>query len=156
MLKEASISSENVSLWSIQKQRIIEIQQTVLAHRLTAAESSTKHTKIVQDVMLLSEETLVESDLLLDPVKNTYFLTNATMLNAPRLAENIGLMRATGTAFLAAGSIDDEGRTKLAGMFSNVTLFFFDFMRNVEKATQSDLSMKAALESKRKLSTLSA
>ncbi len=147
-LKEANISSQNVSFWSAEKQRITEIQQAVLARQLKAPESTARHNKIVQDLMLLSEEILIESDLLLDPVKNTYFMVNAVMLNAPRLAENIGQMRAAGTAFLTAGSINDEGRTKLAGLLSNVNLFLSDFMRNIDKAVQFDPKMKAALEAK--------
>lgn len=147
-LKEAGLSSQIASLWTIEKQRIAEIQQAVLARRLKAPESSAQHTKIVQDLMIFTEEILIESDLLLDPVKNTYFMVNAVMLNAPRLAENIGQMRAAGTAFLTAGSINDEGRTKLAGLLSNVNLFLSDFMRNIDKAVQSDPKMKAALEAK--------
>lgn len=147
-LKEANISARNVSVWSIQKQRILDIQKAVLARQLKTPESTAQHTKVVEDLMLLSEEVIIESDLLLDPVNNTYFLMNATMINAPRLAENIGLMRATGTALLSAGKIEIEGHTKLAGMLNNVNLFFSDFMRNVERAIQSDAEMKAALEAK--------
>ncbi|UJP02410.1 MAG: nitrate- and nitrite sensing domain-containing protein, partial [Nitrosomonas sp.] len=147
-LKEADISAQNVSLWSIQKQRILDIQKIVLARQLKAPESTAQHTKIVQDLMLLSEEVLIESGLLLDPVKNTYFLMNVTMLNTPRLAENIGQMRATGTSLLAAGKIDVETHTKLAGIFGNVNQFFSDFIRNVERVMQSDADMKAALGSK--------
>lgn len=144
-LKEANISARNVSVWSNQKQRILDIQRAVMARQLNTPDSTAQHTKIVQELMLLSEEILIESDLLLDPENNTYFLMNATMYNAPRLAENIGLMRATGTSILAAGKIDIEGQTKLAGMFSNVSLFFSDFMRNVERAMQSDVNMKTSL-----------
>ncbi|MCG7755702.1 MAG: nitrate- and nitrite sensing domain-containing protein, partial [Nitrosomonas sp.] len=147
-LKEADISAQNISLWSIQKQRILDIQKIVLARQLKAPESTAQHTKIVQDLMLLSEEVLIESGLLLDPVKNTYFLMNVTMLNTPRLAENIGQMRATGTSLLAAGKIDVETHTKLAGIFGNVNQFFSDFIRNVERVMQSDADMKAALGSK--------
>mgnify|MGYP006363258139 FL=1 len=147
-LKEANISSKNVSLWSTQKQHILDLQKTVVARQLKAPESTAQHTKIVQDLMYLSEEVLIEADLLLDPVNSTYFLMNATMYNAPRLAENIGQMRANGTALLSAGKIDIEAHTKLAGIFSNVSLFFSDFMRNLERAIQSDAEMKAALGSK--------
>lgn len=147
-LKEANISAQNVSVWSNQKQRILDIQRAIMARQLKAPESTAQHTKIVQELMLFSEEILIEADLLLDPVKHTYFLMNATMYNAPRLAENIGQMRAAGTSLLAAGKIDVEGHTKLAGMFSNVNLFFSDFMRNVERAMQSDADMKAELGSK--------
>ncbi|MDV6340164.1 methyl-accepting chemotaxis protein [Nitrosomonas sp. Is24] len=147
-LKEANISPQNVSFWSAEKQRITEIQQAVPARRLKAPESTAQHTKIVQALMLISEEVLIESNLLLDPAKNTYFLINATMLNAPRLAENLGQMRAAGTAFLTLGHINDEGRTKLGGLASNVNQFSTEFLRNVEKSMHSDPKIKAALEAR--------
>ncbi|MDE2388612.1 MAG: nitrate- and nitrite sensing domain-containing protein, partial [Betaproteobacteria bacterium] len=147
-MKESSVSAQNTSLWSMQKQRIAEIQQAVSARQLKAPDSAAQHTKIVADLMLINEEIIEESDLLLDPVKHTYFLMSASMLNAPRLAENLGLMRATGTALLTAGNITDEGRTRLAGIFGSVNMFLSDFMRSIEKATRSDPKIKAALEAK--------
>ncbi len=147
-MKESSISAQNTSLWSAQKQRIAEIQQAVSTRQLKAPDSTAQHIKIVADLMLINEEIIEESDLLLDPVKHTYFLMSASMLNAPKLAENLGLMRAAGTNFLTAGNINDEGRTKLASIFGNINMFFSDFMRNIEKATRSDAKIKAALETK--------
>jgi len=147
-LKEAEISAKTVSLWSLQKQRIVEIEQAVTARQLKTPESTAQHTKLITDILFINEEILEESGLVLDPVTSTYFLMNASLINAPKLAENMGQMRALGTGFLSAGSLTDEGRAKLLGMFGNVNMFFSDFMRNIERATQSDMTMKAALESK--------
>jgi len=147
-LKEAEMSAKAVSLWSAQKQRITEIQQAVSARQLKSPESAAQHTKLIADLLFLSEELLDESDLVIDPVKGTYYLMTATMINAPKLAENMGQMRALGAGFLATGNLTDEGRARLSGLLGNVNMFFFDFMRNIEKSTQSDPKMKAALEVK--------
>ena len=147
-LKEAEISAKNTSLWSVQKQRITEIEQAVLAHQLKTPESTAQHTKLIADLLFLNEELLDESDLVTDPVKGTYYLMTATMINAPKLAENMGQMRALGSGILASGNLTDEGRARLLGMLGNVNMFFADFMRNIEKSIQSDPKMKAALETK--------
>ncbi len=147
-LKEAGMTAQITSLWSVQKQRIVEIEQAVNARQLKIPESFEQHTKLLAGLFAISEEILEESGLVLDPVKSTYFLMNATMNTAPKLAENMGQMRATGTGFLTAGHLTEEGRTKLVGTRTNVNMFFGDFIRNIERATQSDIQMKAALESK--------
>ena len=147
-LKEAKISAKNMSLWSVQKQRIIEIEQAVLARQLKTPESTAQHTKLITDLLFFNEELLDESNLVIDPVKGTYYLMTATMINAPKLAENMGQIRALGSAILAAGSLTDEGRARLLGILGNVNMFLSDFMRNIEKSVQADPRMKAALEVK--------
>ena len=147
-LKEDNSSSRIVLRWSPQKQRIGNIKQAVIARQLKPADSFAQHTMLIADLMQTSDELLEASDLLLDPVIGTYFLMNATMINAPKLTEYMGQMRAVGANYLASGNMTDEGRAKLTGLMNNVNMFFTEFIRYVEKATQSDASLKAALGTK--------
>ncbi len=147
-LKEANSSSQIVLRWSAQKQRIGNIKQAVIARQLKPADSFAQHTTLIADLIQTGDELLEASDLLLDPVIGTYFLMNATMINAPKLTEYLGQMRAVGANLLASGNITDEGRTKLTGLMNNVNMFFTEFTRYLGKAIQSDANLKAALGSK--------
>jgi methyl-accepting chemotaxis protein len=147
-IKASQLSPKISSSWLAQKQRLLEIQQAVSARQLKAADSTAQHFQIIADLMSISDEMLDESGLSFDSVANTYYLINATMVNAPRLAENMGQMRALGTNSLAAGNLLPDARARAANIYGNVNLLFSDLMRNIGKATNADAQMKTALELK--------
>jgi len=144
-LEESAISTQIVSNWAADKQRLLAIQQAVTSRQLTTPESTAQHTQLIAGLMLVAEEVQDESGLSLDPVAGTYFLMNATMVHAPKLTENMGQMRAVGTGFLAASNLSAEGQTRLSSLYANVNTFFSDLMRNIEKATNADATLKTAL-----------
>ncbi len=144
-MKEANTASQILLRWSTQKQHIGNITQAVIARQLKPADSFAQHTLLIADLMQTNDELLESFDLFLDPVIGTYFLMNATMINAPKLTEYMGQMRAVGANLLASGNITDEGRANLIGLMKNVNMFFSDFMRHLQKAMQSDTTLKTTL-----------
>nr|MCH9640062.1 nitrate- and nitrite sensing domain-containing protein [Betaproteobacteria bacterium] len=147
-LKEASISPQIVSLWDTHKQRLNAIEQAVANRSLNSTQSTVQHTQLIAELLLVKEKIQDLSGLSLDSVAGTNFLIKATMVSAPKLAENMGQMRAMGTGYLAAGTLSAEDRAKLTGLYSNVAVYFSDLIRNVEKATNADEKIKVALETK--------
>ena len=147
-LKDSSISSQTISHINSTQQRLNTLFQAVVGSQLKAAESTVQHTHVIDEFLLGSDHILDDSGLSLDPEVTTYSLIQATMADAPKLAENMGQMRAKGTGYLAQGELSAEGRANLVGMNKRVTEYFRDTTRNLAKATSSDTSMKAALEVK--------
>ena len=144
-LEKYTISTQVVSQWTKHKQRLIEIQQAVSSRQLTTPESTAQHTQLIAGLLLVAEDIQDESGLSLDPIAGTYFLMSATMVDAPKLTENMGQMRAVGTGFLAAGELSSDGLAKLSGMYSNVYMYFTELMSNIEKSTNADPMIRASL-----------
>jgi methyl-accepting chemotaxis protein len=63
----------------------------------------------------------------------------------PMLAENLGIMRAQGTGFLAQGSLPPEGRATLSALNKRVLEVQGDMFRNIKRAIDANAAMKAAL-----------
>ncbi|MCB1984168.1 MAG: HAMP domain-containing protein [Burkholderiales bacterium] len=99
-------------------------------------------------MLLIAERIQDEFGLSLDPVAGTYFLINATMVNAPKLTESMGRMRAAGTTVLASGELTTVQRATLMGQYSNINEYFQEMTRNLEKATSADSYIKAAIETR--------
>ncbi|MCP5244446.1 MAG: HAMP domain-containing protein [Burkholderiales bacterium] len=99
-------------------------------------------------MLLIAEKIQDEFGLSLDPVAGTYFLINATMVNAPKITESMGRMRAAGTTVLASGELTTAQRATLMGQYSNINEFYQELTRNLEKATSTDAHIKAAIEAK--------
>ncbi len=144
-LKEAGASTQIESHWGTLKQRLYTIGDAVANRQLNVAESTAQHTQTVSGMLLVSEELLDEFGLSLDPEAATYFLMSATMVNAPKLAENMGLMRAVGAGFLTAGNLPPEGRAKLGVLKSNINTYFAELTRNMEKVLRADDRLRTEL-----------
>ena len=146
--KAANVSVPVNSDWSAVKQRIGELANTVNRRQLSFSDSAKQHTDLIGDMLLIAERIQDEFGLSLDPVAGTYFLINATMVNAPKLTESMGRMRAAGTTVLASGELTTVQRATLMGQYSNINEYFQEMTRNLEKATSADSYIKAAIETR--------
>ena len=131
--------------WANHRRNLKDIEQTVANRQLTTQQSTTLHTQLIAQMLLLSEEIQDESGLSLDPVAASYFLMSATMVNAPKLAENLGQLRAVGAGILTQHNMSTEGRAKVIAIIGQVTTFFGELSRNLEKTTRADTGLNAAL-----------
>ncbi|WP_114968925.1 methyl-accepting chemotaxis protein [Rhodoferax ferrireducens] len=144
-LKQLGASAQIMSLWLDVNQRWTTLEQGVSSGQLKSADSTQLHTQLVARVLILNEEILGEFGLSLDPQADAYFLIQASLVNMPLLAENLGIMRARGTGFLSQNSLTPEDRGGLRAINKRVLELQGDMFRNLRRATENNPDMKAAL-----------
>ena len=146
--KEAGVSAARLGHWQTLRQTWSALEQSVAGKQIKAAESTKLHTQLIAGELLLSEELLDDFGLNLDAGSSTAYLIRASLVDMPWLAENLGVMRAIGSGFLTQGTVPPEGRATLQALQKRVLELQGQMFRNLKKATESDTSLKAALESK--------
>jgi methyl-accepting chemotaxis protein len=145
VFKEARVSTQIESEWRAVKQRLNVMASSVVRRQLSPSESLTQHTALISEMLINSEKIQEESGLALDPVAGTYFLGNATMYNAPKLAEAMGRLRASGAGVLAAGEFSSGQRGALMSQYNDIRGYLSEMYRNLEKAMHADDSIKNGL-----------
>ncbi len=146
--KEAGVSAARLGHWQTLRQSWSTLEQSVASKQIKSAESTKLHTQLIAGELLLSEELLDDFGLNLDAGSSTAYLIRASLIDMPWLAENLGVMRAIGSGFLTQAVLPPEGRATLQGLQKRVLELQGQMFRNLKKATESDASLKAALESK--------
>jgi methyl-accepting chemotaxis protein len=147
-LKQADASPKILAQWSEVRQRWLTLEQGVSGKQLKSAESTKLHTQLIAMELMLNEEVLSEFGLSLDPDPDAYFLIQASLVNLPMLGENLGILRAQGTGFLAQGSLPPEGRATLSALNRQVLQVQGEMFRNIKRSMDVNAAMKAALGSK--------
>jgi hypothetical protein len=112
-IKAAGAPQKVLAPWAALQQRWTALEQQVASGQIKAAESTRLHTQLVTDLLTENEEVLSTFGLSLDPESDHYYLIQAALVNLPWLAENLGIMRAQGAAFLTQGALPPEGRATL-------------------------------------------
>jgi methyl-accepting chemotaxis protein len=152
--KRVSAAPQIQTHWADLRQRWAALEQGVANRQLKSPESTKLHTQLIADELLLSEEVLDEYGLALDPGVDTYALIQASLVNMPWLAENLGIMRAQGTGFLAQGNLPPESRAALQALKKRALELQGDMFRNLKKASDANPAMKADLQAKAESSRL--
>jgi methyl-accepting chemotaxis protein len=146
--KQAGASSKVQAHWADLRRRWITLEQGVASRQLKTPESTKLHTQLIAGELLLSEEVLDEYGLSLDTDVDTYFLIQASLVNMPWVAENLGVMRAMGSSFLSQRTIPVEGRATLQALQKRAREVQGEMFRNLKKATDTNSGMKLDLEGK--------
>jgi methyl-accepting chemotaxis protein len=149
-LKQAGASAAAQSHMADVRQRWATLEQSVASKAIKTPESTKLHTVLIAEQLLLAEELLDEYGLSLDPEAETYNLIFGSLFHMPRLAENLGVMRAIGAGFLTTATLPPEGLATLQGLRKRVVELQGDMFRAIAKATQVNTAMRAALDGKAK------
>lgn len=152
--KRVSAAPQIQTHWADLRQRWASLEQGVANRQLKSPESTKLHTQLIADELLLSEEVLDAYGLTLDPGVDSHALIQASLVNMPWLAENLGIMRAQGTGFLAQGNLPPEGRAALQALKKRAQELQGDMFRNLKKASDANPAMKADLATKAESSRL--
>ena len=88
----------------------------VAGRGLDAAEAVRQHAALVSALLGALDQLLEETGLFLDPERNSYFLIVATYVEAPRLAEALGVLRGRGGGFLVQKKADSAERAAFAAL----------------------------------------
>lgn len=153
-LKVADTSSRLQAQWAEAKQRWSVVEQGVASRQLKTPDSTRLHTQLIAGELQLSDELLAEFGMSLDSGSDTYFLIQASLVNMPWLAENMGVMRAMGSGFLTLGNLPPEGRATLQGLKKRVVELQAEMFRNLGRATAINAAFKELLESKAEVSRI--
>ena len=149
-LKRIGASPDVLRQWGDIRQRWNTLEQAVGAKTIQSAESTQTHTQLVQLLLVFNDNLLAQSGLSLDPDPDTHFLIQAALVHIPRLGESLGIMRAQGTGFLAAGELSGEGRGNLQSGARRAREIEQDMLRNLQRATEANAEMRNALTDKAK------
>ncbi len=144
-LKAAGASSSMLNSWSELKQRWSSLEPRIAGSQIKAPESTKLHTQLIGGLLTLNEELLSEFGLSLDPDADVYFMIQASLVNLPWLAENLGIMRAQGSTYLTQAALPPEGRATLQALSKRATEVRGEMLRNLQRATDINADMKAAL-----------
>ena len=145
---KAGVSAAIKSHWDELGKQWRELEPAVAAQHIKAPESTKRHTQLIAGYLLLSEELLDEFGLSLDPDADTYYLLRAAFVNAPMLAENLGVMRALGSGFLTQALLPPEGRATLQGLQKRVLELQGEMVRNIKKTADANPAIKASLQAR--------
>jgi methyl-accepting chemotaxis protein len=141
-LKSAGASAKVQSNWAELRQRWAELEQKVASGQIKAPDSTKQHTQLITSLLTLNEEILAEFGRSLDPAPDTYYLIQASLVNLPWLAENLGIMRAQGSGFLTLGNLPPEGRASLQGLNKRAVELQNEMFRNLARATDNNADMQ--------------
>ena len=144
-IKAADASASILASWSDLKQRWAGLEPKISGAQIKAAESTKLHTQLINDVLILNEDVLSEFGLSLDPDAGSFFLVEASLVNMPWLAENLGIMRAQGTGFLTQGVLPPEGRAALQALGKRAREVRGEMERTLKRSTDINAATKAAL-----------
>ena len=144
-LKGIAATEQVMVLWSDARKRWASLEPGVAGGQLKAPESTRLHTQLIASLLILNEELLSESGLSRDPQPATYSLIQASLINLPAMAENLGIMRAQGVGFLTQGNLPTEGRATLQALKKRVLELQGEMGRNLRRTTGDSAAMKAAL-----------
>ena len=144
-LKQAESSTKILSLLSDARQRWTALEQGVANKQLKTPDSTRTHTQLINSFLALNDEVLSEFGLSLDPAADTYHLIQASLVNTPWLAENLGIMRAMGAGFLTVGNLPPEGRATLQGLNKRALEIKGEMTRHLDKSFAASPEMRAIL-----------
>lgn len=147
-LNHAGASERLRAQWGEARQRWLAVEQGVASRQLKAPDSTRLHTQLIAGELLLTDGLLAEFGLSLDSGRDTNFLIQASLVNMPWLAENLGVMRAMGSGFLSQGVLPPEGRATLQALRKRVVELQGDMFRNLKRATDANPALQVALGAK--------
>jgi len=122
------------------------LARDVSTRSLATVDSYERHTALCEFTLLFIEQLADQSGLSLDPDADSYYLMRATYFDLPRVAENLGQMRARGAGFLATRKIDIEGRAIMYSLLSKARHASASMQRTVAKAGAANAALKLRLD----------
>lgn len=99
-----------------------ELKEAVQNRKVTPAESFSRHTQLIADVLALLDLVMDDYGLSLEPHPDLYFLMQGSLVHMPWLTEHLGQMRGLGNGLLANQQMSVDGRLRLTVMIDAARL----------------------------------
>jgi methyl-accepting chemotaxis protein len=145
-LVSSGASPEMQTMWKANKDVWVALQADVEKRSIQSAESTSRHTKLVAQLLLLNDEILDYFGMSRDPDAGGSRLIRASAVHAPALSEQLGRMRAMGTGFLADTFMPPEGRSTLIGLHTQAKVSAAAVMNDLDRASQLNAELKSAVQ----------
>lgn len=142
---DAGVSVKLQADWVALKQRWVALEQGVATRQLKVPESTGQHTRLIQDYLALGDAVLSEFGLTLNDEPHTHYLIQASLVDMPWLAENLGVMRAMGSSFLTQKSLPPEGRATLQALHGRAREVRTAMFQHLDRAMSGHDGMATAL-----------
>jgi methyl-accepting chemotaxis protein len=114
--------------------------------KLSALESTRRHTELVGKVLDLVTTVADNSNLTLDPDFDSYYLMDTVIIKLPRLTEYMGQLRARGTVILNNKTMGKEELLRMGLLYARVREVPSDIKRGLEKVMQANPNTSSELE----------
>ena len=121
------------------------LESAVSGRNVTGPQSMAQHTQIVNGLLKLNDELMYQYGLTVTPHRESQALIQATLVYAPLLNENLGLLRGQGSGFLAQGQLPAENRGALRAMHRRVDELVGAASSSLQRAMQEEGSFRALL-----------
>jgi methyl-accepting chemotaxis protein len=132
--------------WPAHRQRWSALSGSLTDGKLDAASSFSLHSESLSSLAALNERLLDDSGIMLDPQADSYYLAMATLLEAPKLAEKLGRLRAQGNQILSGGVADADALAELKHAQQRAAESRDDFSRTLAKSGRANPALKATLD----------
>jgi len=133
------------SRWAAIRQTWTALEQAVASKSIETPESTARHTALITLELQFAEELLDEFGLSLDPEADSYALMRASFIELPWLTENLGILRAMGSAALTRKAAAPEYRATLAGLHKRASELKVSMTRQFERAAGFNPEMQQRL-----------
>lgn len=120
-----------------------EIQKSYATY--SESVSFREHTNLVNDILELIKSVGNQSGLILDTELSRYYLIATTMNELPALTEDLGQMRAKGTAIINHGEITAEERMEMFTLQRSAQSKLVALQQNLAVAINQDVSLVSQL-----------
>lgn len=122
--------------------------KAVAAGAVSVADSASRHTALIADLIDLHDRVLDHHGLTLDPEADAYFLIISALQQMPRLTEILGQARARGSVLLVKQTGTPEERIAVSGLGDRAQSTVREMDVGISKAFEARPEFKAALGGK--------
>jgi len=124
------------SRWASIRQTWTELEQAVASKGIDTPTSTARHTALITLEIQFAEELLDEFGLSLSPDADSYALMRASFIELPWLTENLGILRAMGSAALTRKAAPPEYRATLAGLHKRASELKVSMTRQLDRSAR--------------------
>ena len=114
----ATADRDIIERWATIERDWAALRENVSAQRLAATDSNKAHAAVIAQLLKVNELIGDYYGLSLDPDKDSYQLIQAMNYQQPNLTEELGRLRAAGTALLAKQEASPEERLAITGLIA--------------------------------------
>ncbi|WP_369643749.1 methyl-accepting chemotaxis protein [Acidovorax sp. A79] len=143
----AQVPAQQMAAWTDAQQAWRTLEQAVAARSIGLAQSTAQHTQLIAALLQLTESLVHAYGLQVDPEARTHALIQASLVQAPQLGENLGMLRAQGAGALGRGELSPQGKGQLLVLQQRVAELQADTFRGLGRALQGNAQFKQALGS---------
>lgn len=133
--------------WQSIKQKWNQLEGQSL--QLSKQQNFTQHTALIKDILALFTKVGDNSNLILDPDLDSFYLMDMQVIRLPELMENLGVLRGYSAGLVKNESLTQEQLIKLVVMKGNVEKLLDVSLQDIDAAVAENKSLGSALNDKK-------